>query len=755
MKLKPALLAAGMTLVAAVATSSPASAALITPNTNAVDLANTLISQPQFLSSASFATGPSSGSATGVAGPGVGNDFPTDGPSFSVLTTGDVAIADPPNDSSSSGTGNSTTFRDVNDVTTLKVDVSIPSNYNCIGFDFTFYSEEFPEFVGSRFNDFFLAELDRNDWTYNTDSNAVTAPGNFAYDTNGAQLTVNTALGSNQDTGLEYDGSTVTLRARTPITAGNHSVYFTVADAGDHIYDTAVFLDNLRAANVPPGQCVAGAAPADSDGDGLSNDWEENGVDVDNDGTVDLDIAAMGADPLHKDLFVELDYMAGHQLPVAATNIVVNSFSNSPVTNPDGTTGINLHVDNGSGSTMNPVTGDTWGANSRSNSITHRNVLGSNTASGYSWAAFDTRKSSNFNNERVPVFRYAMSIHQFGSAATLNSGIARAVPTPGSDFIVALGRTDAAGTDSTIWGTNGQAGTFMHELGHTLGLWHGGNDYVNYKPNYLSIMNYNFQVGGLNRTTTATALYDYSRYDTATAAGTVAALDENSLSEDAGITTTGAASNFWTLRYCNGDDPNSVNPQPRYRMNRRVDWNCDATTGGTVATSINGYADLEGINPSDDWAKLRYRGGAVGGTGLAGILPATTAPTDEVSVKRLQKLAAAVTGDTKRPRVKIKLLKRSGDKVRLKFTARDNKAMDNLVVRLSKSKKKIVFANKGGKVKQGKIKKSEKRRKKVLVYKRYVKRNSLKKLRVIAYDQAGNVSKVARYKKVKSKKRKK
>ncbi len=39
-----------------------------------------------------------------------------------------------------------------------------------------------------------------------------------------------------------------------------------------------------------------------------------------------------------------------------------------------------------------------------------------------------------------------------------------------------------------------QAGTFLHELGHTLGLFHGGDQaLINDKPNYLSVMNYAFQ----------------------------------------------------------------------------------------------------------------------------------------------------------------------------------------------------------------------------------------------------------------------
>ncbi len=37
----------------------------------------------------------------------------------------------------------------------------------------------------------------------------------------------------------------------------------------------------------------------------------------------------------------------------------------------------------------------------------------------------------------------------------------------------------------------------MHELGHNLGLQHGGADDWNNKPNYLSVMNYLFQQDGL------------------------------------------------------------------------------------------------------------------------------------------------------------------------------------------------------------------------------------------------------------------
>ena len=60
-------------------------------------------------------------------------------------------------------------------------------------------------------------------------------------------------------------------------------------------------------------------------------------------------------------------------------------------------------------------------------------------------------------------------------------------------------------------GTDGEKiGTFAHELGHNLGLTHGGSDNTNFKPNHLSIMNYFFQTDGVLRD--GKRVYDYQRF---------------------------------------------------------------------------------------------------------------------------------------------------------------------------------------------------------------------------------------------------
>jgi len=73
----------------------------------------------------------------------------------------------------------------------------------------------------------------------------------------------------------------------------------------------------------------------------------------------------------------------------------------------------------------------------------------------------------------------------------------------GNDFIVSMANTfNDVAIPPTIFNLGG---TFMHELGHNLGLHHGGGSVVtddvedapNYKPNYLSVMNYKYQLTGI------------------------------------------------------------------------------------------------------------------------------------------------------------------------------------------------------------------------------------------------------------------
>jgi hypothetical protein len=243
---------------------------------------------------------------------------------------------------------------------------------------------------------------------------------------------------------------------------------------------------------------------SDKDGDGLLDSWEINGVDVDEDGNIDLPLKEMGADPNKKDIFVEVDWMVkkatmresfilSPEKSYRPTEKVIR-----PVYDAFQAQGINLHVDAGRDSIMDFDTGKKWGDLSGGNEIlfTERST------------AFTTE---TFDSARHKVFRYAQFINSFNEDNT--SGIAPwieeantasidspcAFPKGGRFFWVCVG---------TLNGSRAITGTFMHELGHTLGLGHGGIDSLNYKPNYLSVMNYSFQFDGF----IGTKQFNYSKW---------------------------------------------------------------------------------------------------------------------------------------------------------------------------------------------------------------------------------------------------
>lgn len=275
------------------------------------------------------------------------------------------------------------------------------------------------------------------------------------------------------------------------------------------------------------------ASQLDSDEDGLYDHWETSGIDFNNDGTVDLPIhqpsfcAVPGqppptvcANPNRKDIFVEIDYMKAanhtHYPRQPALTDVRNAFAAAPVANPTpSTNGISLHTMVGErlrepGPVSNPF--DTpFGnrvAGPRNDFEDYRlgdplNIC-SNALNAARFGTAADRSSTNCQNiigARRLSFRYAIFGHSYEPGGS--SGVAE---YGGDELMVTLGRFSSAyltsirgnncqvgETDQACGLREAQAGTFMHELGHSIGLWHGGDQFENCKPNHLSVMSYLFQ----------------------------------------------------------------------------------------------------------------------------------------------------------------------------------------------------------------------------------------------------------------------
>lgn len=264
---KLVVMAAGA-VVALSAASAPAHAAVtIAPTDDATLVAKSILDDQSTFTGASFTTqplDPDSGepplpaqtAAIGLPDTGTTfSGFPVSGADFGLLSTGHPAIVTDPNDSDSAGEG----FDDppdlaaqrgasVHDATTLKIDFTVPPAANCLALSYRFLSEEFPEFVGSRFNDAFVAELDKTTWT--TDANQeIVVPDDFATKAGGKPVSVNgvgpTAVSVGESAGTTFDAATGLVTSKTPVTPGAHSVYLSIFDQTDDIYDSLVMLDRL------------------------------------------------------------------------------------------------------------------------------------------------------------------------------------------------------------------------------------------------------------------------------------------------------------------------------------------------------------------------------------------------------------------------------------------------------------------------------------------------------------------------------
>lgn len=383
---------------------------------------------------------------------------------------------------------------------------------------------------------------------------------------------------------------------------------------GVHNGQSRAFLLNLTA-------CIN--AGGDTDGDGLCDDWEKNGLTINVNGTpVFLDLPAMGADPNHKDVFVQVDTV-GLNAVIAqiSLGVAITAFARAPVSNPDGFTGITLHVDNGPDSIMDPRTGATWGALSKKSFLLDVANLGNLGPGGGCDGfpnLFDVEKKLHFPPERVPVFHYAISelgpILEADGKTPGADGIARCIPS--SDFIVA----PKQGSDDGY-----VAYVFMHELGHNLGLGHGGGDNINGKPNYLSIMNYNFSNGLMPADPNLAPVYDYSRFgaepapldpDSSDPANRLPVLDEDHLNETTGLGTPDfpVGKNvlaYVSLRQCG---PGGLFVSIEH-LNQPIDWDCDGPpdTKTDVPVDVNGDGELTLLTPYDDWGNLIFNGGQIGG----------------------------------------------------------------------------------------------------------------------------------------------
>jgi hypothetical protein len=221
---------------------------------------------------------------------------------------------------------------------------------------------------------------------------------------------------------------------------------------------------------------------------------------------------------------------------------------------------------------------------------------------------FSDLKAEYFHPTSDHEWHYAIFGYNGGFCST---GIA---DLPGDDFFISMSDLPILDQFPRDRRLDFEGGRFMHELGHNLNLWHGGDQYdnINGKPNYLSVMNYSYQNGvpyaaSSGSTTVVGWRLDYSEQ-------VLPPLDENNLSEPLGIQDSGSTDivKFFTPPRPDGVDcffsefgwgRPGLGP-----ASGPIDWNQDGVTTETnFAQSINGDGGCEPLRPLtgfDDWAEV-------------------------------------------------------------------------------------------------------------------------------------------------------
>lgn len=311
----------------------------------------------------------------------------------------------------------------------------------------------------------------------------------------------------------------------------------------------------------------------DTDSDGLYDFWEKYGADYNKDGIVDLPINEMGATVDTKDIYVEVDCMDGFNATTQEyfDKVAVEYAAHS----------IRLHIDAGENYT-DYVTGVMWSeypSGSGASIIPYVSEFDS-------FDRIEEIANENFTVNRRSVFHYCAFVENLGGAggtAYLNHQL----------FTVLATMSDRS-----------KGASFMHELGHNLGLRHGGSDSLNNKPNYLSNMNYLFAYSD-------DLAYKYSDYK-------LPNIDENSLNEKIGVDPEGltAKDNLHTALMVDG------HPQFIIAAKTPLDYNGDGDTNDvgikvdlsnrSQATSSDTSISYDVLESQNDWLVLKLKAESIG-----------------------------------------------------------------------------------------------------------------------------------------------
>ena len=346
----------------------------------------------------------------------------------------------------------------------------------------------------------------------------------------------------------------------------------------------------------------------DSDGDGIPDSAERPGGQL-----AGLPLYDWGARTNQRDVFVEVDWMKPDGGSGFDPGLLPRRDALQRVTDVMLTHGIHLHFD--VGALFGAGVMDLGGGNELpfGCTLTLAGTVGPTSLFALKAAAFDLR--------RLASFHYLVFGNSLADVACGGVGATGRAELPGDDVAITLGNRGYAVSPVNQLNrlVNAMSSTVMHELGHNFGLRHGGDVDANFKPNYLSVMNYLYQLEGLPQIGTAEGDRYYYFYGGlyGLCTGPPAIASRNSLTRNAF-----SAPGVFSLDYSDGKSLplDKAALDETKGMGRAgstaVDWSYDgAIQAGAVSANVDALGSALPVCPRnspstgvvtdhDDWAAL-------------------------------------------------------------------------------------------------------------------------------------------------------
>ncbi|MFH1100576.1 MAG: choice-of-anchor L domain-containing protein [Methanobacteriota archaeon] len=229
---------------------------------NGQDLVNAiLVNQTAFISS-SYTDRDNLGHRGAIVLSSLGTMHPTQGLTFALLSTG-IAGANPVTESAYNpgsergGFFERGRYNPPYDEATLTITLQVPPYMHYLYYDVQFFSAEYPEYVGTQYNDKFTATvqspsmgttqyiIDVNSGDFILNSNHIPGSGFDIFATSGAPDGVDWVQTTPLTHGADA-GATAPIKRKNPVSPYETiTVTFNIKDIGDNQFDSAVLIDNL------------------------------------------------------------------------------------------------------------------------------------------------------------------------------------------------------------------------------------------------------------------------------------------------------------------------------------------------------------------------------------------------------------------------------------------------------------------------------------------------------------------------------